>query len=197
VASSSIDPFIQPSDSNATSKFYEDFMPEGDWRDSKNRLDNGKCQFGFDDSIGQKYYCSEIYWETQEKSDGFSKRYRIFVDAVDDEYSTNLDSKLFVSCENKKLSVGIKINDAEAAGWNSTGYFRFDGNSPKKFKYRLDSNLEYLILDDPKAFTSSFMKSKSKASFKISNPESNIIVFPKSNLNRFSSKFKGMGCSLT
>ena len=194
--SSQINPLIQPSRLSPWPKLYEALGTEGDWRDSRNRLDNGLCKFGYDDSFGEKYFCSEITWKANDKSDGFTKKFQVLIDAVDDQYSTSVDSNLIISCDDKKLNVGLRINDPGFSIWSGSGLHRFDNGTARKFKYYMNQTAEFIWLDDPKLFTATFLKSQSKVSFKLSNSNPNIFVFPKSSLNKYINKFKAAGCTL-
>jgi hypothetical protein len=194
--SSQIDPLIQPSRLSPWPKLYEDLGTEGDWRDSRNRLDNGLCKFGYDDSFDEKYFCSEITWVATDKSDGFTKKFQVTIDAVDDQYRTSVDSHLIITCDGKKLNVGIRINDPGFSIWSGSGLNRFDNGIARKFKYHLNKGNDYIWLDDPKLFTTAFLKSQSKVSFKLSDPNPTIVVFPKSSLAQYSNKFKSSGCPI-
>lgn len=194
--SSEINPLIQPSHLSPWPKSYDELGEDGDWRDSRNRLDNGLCKFGYDDSFGEKYFCSEITWIPTDKSDGFTKKFQITVDAVDDQYRTSVDSNLIITCDGKKLNVGIRINDPGFSIWSGSGLNRFDNGTARKFKYHMNQAFDYIWLDDPKLFTSAFLKSQNKVSFKLSDPNPNIFVFPKSSLNKYANKFKSSGCPI-
>jgi hypothetical protein len=194
--SSEINPLIQPSRLSPWPKLYEELGANGDWRDSRNRLENGLCEFGHDDSFGEKYFCSEITWVPTDKSDGFSKKFQLTIEAVDDQYRTSVDSNMIISCNDKKLNVGIRINDPGFSTWSGSGLNRFDNGTARKFKYRMNQSFDYIWLDEPKLFTANFLKSQSKVSFKISDPSPNIFVFPKSSLSKYANKFKSAGCPI-
>lgn len=168
---------------------------DGLWINVENRDPSLKCKFGFEE-LGNEIFCYQIQWEENSDSDGFSTAFSVSIDSGDDEFDTGGYSNLEIICSAKKLSVKVYLKYPSSFGWKGTGQYRFDSGPGKKFTYRVDRSFDSFWLDNPKAFTSAFLKAKNKASFKVSNQYLRILVFPKSNLNYWAPKFKALGCPL-
>ncbi len=176
--------------------FYPNLGLEGEWRYPENRQESGECEFGYQDGDGSEDSCTMVLWEKTDDSDGFSSSFSVSIDSGDDEFDTGGYSNLEITCSAKKLSVNVYLKYPSSFGWKGSGQYRFDSGSGKKFTYRVDRSFDSFWLDNPKAFTSAFLRAKSKASFKVSNQYLRILVFPKSNLNIWAPKFKASGCPL-
>jgi hypothetical protein len=185
------------SEANPGKVFYPNLGISGAWRFPDNRDTSGECDFGFDDGSGFEDYCERILWQKSEESDGFSKNYSIVMYSENDEYATGDFSRLEISCSAKKLLVNVKLEWPSSFGWKGSGQYRFDSGAGKKFTYRVDRSFDYIWLDNPKAFTAAFLKASDKSSFRVSNQYLRILVFPKSNLKEYASKFKTLGCPLS
>lgn len=176
--------------------FYPNLGLNGEWRSPENRQDSGECNFGYTDGDGHYSACEQVLWEETSDSDGFSSSLKIGMDSADDEYSTGQYSNLEIICTSKKLGVNVYFKYASSVGWKGNGLVRFDNGVAKKFTYRVDRSLDYFWLENPKTFTGQLLKAKNKVSFKVANQYARILVFPKSDLNSWTKKFKAAGCPL-
>lgn len=177
--------------------FYPSLGLKGEWRSPENRQTSGECIFGYADGDGNNPTCEQVMWVNSSDSDGFSSTFKLGMDSADDEFSTGQYSNLEIGCTAKKLSVSVYFKYASSVGWKGSGLVRFDNGSAKKFTYRVDRSFDYFWLDNPRAFTSQLLKAKNKVSFKVANQYARILVFPKSNLNQWTKKFKEAGCPIT
>jgi hypothetical protein len=156
------------------------------------------CGFGYsydyesldDDCVGSK-------WEVSKESDGFVNSISLIMYPDEEGPNADSDSESYIEirCIKKTLQVYVWVEYADSFGFDGTGQYRIDNGKAITFSYRLQKDLDGVILKSPKTFLAAFAKSKSRATFKIPSVEGyEIVVYPKADLLSHRGLFASRGC---
>ena len=193
-------PLLDPAESvrlnsHETSSMLEwkTYYPESNkWMYASNRQSSGQCKFGYQNSLDDR--CDLLKWTDIDKTDNFDREFSLEMPSQNVVSGTVGASYFQILCKNRKLSAGFSVYlPASTGGWQGEGQYIFDKTKPVKFKYAIDRNLKKIWIDSPKIFLSKFFLSKENVAFKIPR-ESEILIFPKSDLNNWKSRLKKSGC---
>ena len=158
------------------------------------------CGFGFSSGIddeGDYVDCTETKWEVVNKNDGFSNSISLIMypDEEGPNAQSDSDSYLQIRCVKKTLEVYVWVEYADSFGFDGQGQYRIDNGKAVNFNYRLQKDLDGVVLKSPKTFLASFAKSKSRATFKVPNVDGyEIAVYPKADLISHRGLFASKGC---
>jgi hypothetical protein len=158
------------------------------------------CGFGFSsgfDDEGEYVDCVDSKWEVVKKNDGFSNSISLIMypDEEGPNADSDSDSYIQIRCVKKTLEVYVWVEYADSYGFDGQGQYRIDNGKSVTFNYRLQKDLDGVVLKSPKTFLAAFAKSKSRATFKIPNVDGyEIVVYPKADLTSHRGLFASKGC---
>jgi len=156
------------------------------------------CGFGSSKFRGDEYGdCAESKWQVANKNDGFTS-YISLAMWPDDEgpnADSDEDSYIQIFCQKKAIQVYVWVEYADSIGFDGDGQYRIDDGKAVTFKYRLQKDLDGVVLKSPKTFLTAFAKSKSRATFRIPSVNGyEIVVYPKADLLSHRKRFASKGC---
>jgi len=159
------------------------------------------CGFGFSsgfmDENGDYSDCTASKWEVIKKNDGFSNSISLvmYPDEEGPNAESDSDSYIQIRCVKKTLEVYVWVEYADSFGFDGQGQYRIDNGKSVALNYRLQKDLDGVVLKSPKTFLAAFAKSKSRATFKIGNVDGyEIVVYPKADLISHRGLFASKGC---
>lgn len=159
-----------------------------------------ECGFGFSKNWDdEEVYgdCAESKWKVVKKNDGFTKYVSLVM--YPDEEGPNADSDensyIQIYCERKTIQIYVWVEYADSFGFDGKGQYRIDNGKAVTFNYVLQKDFDGVVLKNPRTFLSAFAKSKSRATFRISNVDGyEIVVYPKADLLSHRGLFASKGC---
>lgn len=141
--------------------------------------------------------CQTTTWEIATKNDGFTSFYSIYMypDEDDVNSSADPDSYIQIFCQKKQITVYVWVEYADSIGFDGSGQYRFDAGKSTTFKYRLQKDMDGVILNDSKSFMANFAKAKNRVSFKVPTVDGyELAVYPKADLLSYRKIFAAKGC---
>ena len=146
-------------------------------------------------------------WEVINNNDGFSKTFTVTRDSEDldtDEYGNAITHTIEIQCTNKKL--GLLLYSSSPGIFPKTnlsnlgaGSFKVDSGKVTTFSYVAMNDQSGVSALYPKTLTTSILKAKKSFSFKVLSGVQGPTVanFVVSDIKKYISKFKSLGCPLS
>jgi hypothetical protein len=158
------------------------------------------CGFGYSrwSDNGNTYgECAEVRWEVNNKNDGFTNYISVVMRPDEEGPNADSDAESYIQivCTKKTLQIYVWVEYADSFGFDGKGQYRIDNGKPISFNYRLQKDLDGVVLKSPKTFLAAFAKSKSHATFRIPSVDGyEIAVYPKADLLSHRNLFASKGC---
>ena len=162
------------------------------------------CGFGFEEdvlnwdvSVDDDPPCVKSKWDVVKKNDGFTNYVSLvmYPDEEGPSASSDEDSYIQIYCIKKAIQVYVWVEYPDSFGFDGTGQYRIDNGKAVTFKYRVQKDLDGVILNSPKTFMTAFAKATERVTFKIGNVDGyEIVVYPKADLLSHRGLFASKGC---
>lgn len=164
-----------------------------------------ECGFGKQFADNGVKVCEKNLWELKKFNDGFVKYLSIELRPDTDASDVESFNTLSIRCEKKKIRIYIFMDghiDTSSFEMTESGsliefgslLLKIDSGKVQKWdwKRRFTNQIE---LFSPDKLLTSFVKAKTRFSFKISREDSpSILVYPKADLLKYRSEFSQAGC---
>lgn len=161
------------------------------------------CGFGYYAADYDEYgdpMCEESHWGVQDDNDGFDRVVSASI-PVDNSTISNsgYDFDLLVRCTSKKLEVfassTYELFFENAYKYGGTVQVKFDSGKVVNYKFTRSTDREAVFLNNPKTFSTSLGKAKSKVALKFSSSRGIIVLqFPVADFAQSKKTFTSAGC---